>query len=78
MAFTEKLATRKPKTASEHYDAWLDSLPDGERDSVITALTDRRTYSNPELKTILEGDDDFPAPKFGNTAFREWRSEINA
>jgi hypothetical protein len=78
VAFTEKLATRKPKTASEHYDAWLDSLPDSEREVVVQALTDKHSYPHVELKPILESDEDHPAPKFGATAFREWRSEITA
>lgn len=78
MAFTEKLATRKPKTASEHYDAWLDSLPDGEREVVVAALVDKRSHPHVELKPVLESDEDYPAPKFGATAFREWRSEITA
>lgn len=78
MAFANKLATRKPKTASEHYDAWLDSLPDSEREVVTAALVDKRTYPHVELKPILESDEDHPAPRFGATAFREWRSEITA
>ncbi|MEV4777474.1 hypothetical protein [Microbacterium sp. LWH12-1.2] len=77
MAFTEKLTARKPRTASEHYDAWLDALPATEREAVVTALTDRRSWSNVQLKPILEADEDNAAPKFGMTAFRVWRNETS-
>ena len=78
MGFTEKLAKRKPKTAAEHYDAWLDSLPNEEREAVATALSDTKSYPHVDLKPILENDEDYPAPRYGATAFREWRSEITA
>lgn len=73
MAFTEKLKARKPRTAGEAYDAWVDGLPDVEAKAVTEALRDR-AWSNKQLKPILESDEDAPAPKFGETAFREWRA----
>jgi len=77
VAFAQRLTTKKPKTAAEHYEAWLDNLPDTEREAVVTALLDRKAWPHVELKPILEADEDHPAPKFGATAFREWRSEIS-
>lgn len=78
MAFTEKLSYRKPRTAAEAYNEWFAGLPATERDAVAEALRDRSRWSNPELKPILEGDEDYPAPPFGDTAFRSWRSEFTA
>lgn len=75
MAFTEKLATRKPRTAAEHYDAWYDGLPDEEQAAVTQMLQDTKR-SNGELKNIIETDEDYPAPKFGMTAFREWKASV--
>lgn len=77
MAFANKLAPQKPVTAAEHYDAWLDTLPDNERTVVVSTLAGK-SYGHKELKQILETDEDYPAPRFGVTAFREWRSEITA
>ncbi len=73
MAFTEKLETRKPRTAAEALNAWWQELPENEQKAVTTALRDKG-WSNPELKPILEEDEDYPAPIFGMTAFREWRA----
>lgn len=73
MAFTEKLETRRPRTASEAYDLWLDDLPESERVSVVKALRSK-AWTSKDLKPILEGDEDNPAPAFGATAFREWRA----
>ncbi|WP_336630021.1 MULTISPECIES: hypothetical protein [unclassified Microbacterium] len=77
MAFTEKLEIRRPRTAAEAYDLWLDELPESERVSVTKALRSK-SWSNPELKPILEEDEDYPAPVFGMTAFREWRAGLLA
>lgn len=74
MGFTEKLATRKLKTASEHYDAWLDQMPAEEQDAVTELIHSGRT--NGELKNLFETDEDYPAPKFGMTAFREWKATV--
>lgn len=73
MAFTEKLETRKPRTAAEALQAWLDELPTTEQ-AAVTAALQNKGWSNPELKPILEEDEDYPAPVFGMTAFREWRA----
>jgi hypothetical protein len=73
VAFTEKLDTRRPRTAAEAYNIWLSELPEGERATVVKALRSK-SWSNPELKPILEEDEDNPAPIFGMTAFREWRA----
>lgn len=75
MAFTEKLETRRPRTAAEAYDLWLSELPDAEGRAVESALRNRN-WTNPELKPILEEDEDYPAPVFGMTTFREWRAEF--
>lgn len=73
MALADKLAAKKPRTAADHYDLWLKALPDTERAAVINALV-RDDHTHRELKTILESDEDNPAPTYGVTAFREWRS----
>jgi hypothetical protein len=73
VAFTEKLETRRPRTAADAYNIWLAELPDVENQAVMEALRSKN-WSNPELKPILEEDEDNPAPIFGMTAFREWRA----
>lgn len=73
MAFTEKLVASKPKTAAEALDMWLGELPDDEKTAVVGALRNKG-WSHKELKTLLEEDEDHPAPAFGMTAFREWRA----
>ena len=75
MGFATRLTTRKLKTSADYYTAWFDGLPSTEREAVDTALRDKVTWSTAELKPILETDVDHPAPKFGRTAFREWRNE---
>lgn len=73
MAFADTLTRRKPRTAAAHYDEWFNSLPESERSIVVDALRDR-DHTHAELKSILETDDDNPAPRYGMTAFREWRA----
>lgn len=73
MAFADTLTTRTPRTAAEHYEQWLANLPDTERNIVTDALTDGR-LTHQELKKILESDEDNPSPRYGMTAFREWRA----
>jgi hypothetical protein len=73
VAFTEKLEIRRPRTAAESYEAWLGKLPVAEGNAVVKALQDK-SWTNKELKPILEQDEDNPAPAFGTTAFREWRA----
>lgn len=73
MAFTEKLEIRRPRTAAEAYDNWLHGLSQDEHEAVLKALQNKE-WSNKELKPILEGDEDYPAPIFGTTSFREWRA----
>jgi hypothetical protein len=73
VAFAHTLTSRKPRTAAEHYDEWFNTLPDSERSIVADALHDR-AHTNAELKNILETDEDHPAPRYGMTAFREWRA----
>jgi hypothetical protein len=75
VGFTERLTTRKPRTVADHYMMWLDDLPAVEREAVVTALRDRVAWTNAELKPILESDEEHPAPRFGTTAFRDWRNE---
>lgn len=75
MAFADKLATRKPRTAAEAYNEWFNNLPNEEGNAVWAALQDP-AWPHVELKPVLEADEDHPAPKFGATAFREWRRSL--
>lgn len=74
MAFAGSLQPVRKRSAAADYDAWLDSLPEVEREAVIAALGDRDGWPHIELKARLEADADNPAPAYGNTAFREWRA----
>ena len=76
MAFAGRLTT-KPRTATEHYALWFENLPPEEQLAVQDALHDRG-WRNVPLKKQLESDPDYPAPKFGETAFRQWRNEFTA
>lgn len=79
MALAERLVASnpKPRTAADHYNAWLVNLPLTDFEAVTTALKDR-TWAHKQLKNVLEGDTDNPAPKYGLTAFKEWRNEMSS
>lgn len=60
-------------TAAAAYEAWLADLPTEERVEVEAALADTTGWTNAALKARLEADTDYPAPQYGDTAFRGWR-----